>query len=337
MKRAIGIVVVGVVLLAAGCAWYLRSPLAINSVTDVYIPKGSSVFKATQVVQQSHCIRHPLLFRLMLSAWCRLNSSTIYAGSYRFNVTNTHFQLLRALLSGKQVLKVRVTFPEGLPSWRFASILQKNVGIDSAAFMKEMMNDSLIKALGIQATSLEGYLKPDTYEYFWKQPTQEIIEGLVSQQNKLWNEKFQADALQQGKTRAEVMTMASIVEAETPQADERARVAGVYENRLAKGMRLEADPTVQYAIGPEARWLSLADLRFESPYNTYLHSGLPPGPINNPGELSIAAALHPEVNSYYFFCAKGDRSNSHYFSSTINEHHVNVMRYRHNLSLSHQD
>ncbi len=334
MKKVFALLAIVGFILCGSLGYYLFLPLQSSAATtDIYVPRGASVAKAAAVVEQSKLVRFPSLFRLILKLSCRIGNGTIYSGAYRFSSSHTHLQLLRALLSGKQALKVRVTFPEGISAPRFASLLQKNVGVDSASFMKLMRSDSLISALGVQANSLEGYLMPDTYEYYWKQPAADIIEALVSRQTRIWQERFESLALQQGKTRKEVLTLASIVEAETPQADERPRVAGVYLNRLAKGMRLEADPTVQFALG-ESRRVLLSDLEVQSPYNTYLHNGLPPGPINSPSVQSIEAALNAEEHGYYFFCAKGDGSNRHSFAASSAEHAVNVLRYRRNRRMA---
>jgi UPF0755 protein len=222
-----------------------------------------------------------------------------------------------------------VTFPEGITVNRFSAILKKNLGVDSLEFITLANSDSLLNAWNIGAPSFEGFLKPDTYEFYWQQPAIDILRFLVQQQNKLWQEKFASRALQQGKSRLEILTLASIVEAETPRPEERARIAGVYHNRLEKGMKLEADPTVQYSIG-ETRRLRYKDLEYKDIYNTYVHTGLPPGPINSPSASSIEAALNPEENSYYFFCAKGDGSNTHSFATSASEHAVNVLQYRRN-------
>ncbi len=334
MKKLVVMLCIGLLGSVLFVAVYLFLPLPLSGATDIYIPRGSTVVKAGILVQQKKLTRMPVVFRLLLRAAAAFSGGTVYSGAYRFTADHTPVHVLRALLSGKQALKVRVTFPEGISARRFASILQRTAGVDSSRFMQYIVSDSLMQSLGITAHSLEGYLSPDTYEYYWNQPAEDIVEALVSRQTKLWKERFEGKALQQGKTRNDVLTLASIIEAETPQADERPRVAGVYLNRLDRGMKLEADPTVQYALGGESRRVLLSDLEVQSPYNTYLHSGLPPGPINNPSAQSIEAALNPEAHGYLFFCAKGDGSNTHSFASSSAEHQVNVLRYRRNRRLA---
>lgn len=309
---------------------YLNSSLPINDTADVYIPPQTSVSRAAALTSNAHIVRQPFLFKVLLRGYCMVSGGTVYAGAYRFSGQHSHWQVLKALLTGKQVFKVKTTFPEGINAYRFASILHKNIGIDSAEFIRLVFSDSVKKHYGIEAPSLEGYLMPETYYFYWKQPAADVLDFLINEQNKLWKERFEQAAIAQGKTRNEILSLASIVEAETPQADERARVAGVYSNRLNKGMKLDADPTVQYALGGITRRLTYNDLEIESPYNTYRKIGLPPGPINSPGASSIEAALHPESNSYIYFCAKGDGSNRHSFAVTSAEHQVNVLRYRKN-------
>ncbi len=337
MKRLLLMLLSAVLVVGIGVVWYSLEPLAIHEPTDVFIPRGASPQKAAQAVAHARMVRMPNLFSFLLRLACKFSGGVIYSGSYRFTADNNHLQLFRALLSGKQALKVRVTYPEGISAVRFASISQKQIGLDSAAFMSCVHQDSLCTTLGVDAHSLEGYMMPDTYEFYWKEPVEDVVGTLVRHQNKIWQEKFEKQALDQGKSRLEVLTLASIIEAETPSADERSRIAGVYVNRLEKGMRLEADPTVQYAIGGDSRRLYYTDLDVESPYNTYRHTGLPPGPINSPSTESIMAALNPESHSYIFFCAKGDGSRSHSFARTSEEHRVNVLRYRKNRRLAEKD
>lgn len=329
VRRILFIGLILIMLTGAYTAWYVFSPLPVKQTADVYIPSGSSVTKSVSLVQQQHIINHPTLFKLLLRVYCTITGKNVYAGTYRFTSEHSHAHVLRALVSGKQALTVKVTFPEGITAAKFASILKKEIGTDSTEFMAYIHSDSLKQTLNITSPSLEGYLMPNTYEFFWKQPEKDIVLFLIGEQQKIWETRFEQECRTKGKTRNEILTLASIVEAETPQPTERARVAGIYTNRLNRGMKLDADPTVQYALG-ESRRLLYNDLTINSPYNTYMNIGLPPGPINNPSPSSIDAALHPEQNNYIYFCAKGDGSNTHSFAVTATEHQVNVMRYRKN-------
>ncbi len=166
---------------------------------------------------------------------------------------------------------------------------------------------------------------PDTYNFFWKQRPADVLNRLLDAQERVWRE---VSATSDAKiNRHEILTMASIVEAETPLTDEKKSVAGLYFNRLEKGMKLEADPTVQFALGSQKK-LTYKDLEVDNSYNTYRNAGLPPGPINSPGKAAIEAAISPEKNDYLFFVAAGDGSGGHIFSKNFAEHKKAVALYR---------
>ncbi|MGH2575158.1 MAG: endolytic transglycosylase MltG, partial [Ignavibacteria bacterium] len=223
-----------------------------------------------------------------------------------------------------------VTIPEGLNISQIARLLNRYIIIDSAKFVNETFNDSLIKVLGVDAINLEGFLFPDTYQFSFSGDftREKVIVKIMFEQ---FRKKFNAEMYKEMKSKKmklkDVITMASIIEGETRHLPEMKTISGVYYNRLRKGMRLEADPTVQYALpnGPKRR-LTYNDLKYPSPYNTYLNRGLPPGPINNPGLNSITAALHPEKHKYLYFVAKGD--GTHKFAESYDEHKKNVEEYR---------
>jgi UPF0755 protein len=173
---------------------------------------------------------------------------------------------------------------------------------------------------------LEGYLMPNTYQFYWQTDEEEIIKIIVQEFWKVYNDTFIRRTESLGLTVNEVITMASIVEAETNIASERAVVAGVYYNRIKRKMLLQADPTIQYLLDDGPRRLKYKDLQIESPYNTYRNVGLPPGPVNNPGRDAIIAALYPANHSYLYFVASG--GGGHLFSSNYSKHQSAVQKYR---------
>ena len=177
---------------------------------------------------------------------------------------------------------------------------------------------------------LRCHIENPAYDFFYNSNVEKVANLLFETQEILWNSKFDESAKRMGWSKYEVLTLASIIEAETPLVTERTRISGVYHNRLRKKMRLQADPTVQYIVGGKDR-LSYRDLKKVSPYNTYLYAGLPPGPINSPGESSIYAALNPEQNDYIYFVAFGDGTNRHQFARTLREHKAYSAKYRKNL------
>jgi UPF0755 protein len=175
-------------------------------------------------------------------------------------------------------------------------------------------------------TYLEGYLLPDTRDFRYDATEAQVLERLVAEMLAVFTPEYRRRLDVINFSLHQLLTMASLVEGETRVAEERARVAGVYYNRLRRGMLLQADPTIQYIIPDAPRRLLYSDLAINSPYNTYMYRGLPPGPVNNPGREAIHAALHPEEHGYYYFVADG--SGGHRFSRNYDEHLKAVAAYR---------
>jgi UPF0755 protein len=238
-------------------------------------------------------------------------------GTYEFRPNETPVDILGRLMSG-DVLTTDVTVPEGFTIWDIAGSFGP-ADIDSTDMLSALTNEGFKNRRRIEAPSLEGYLFPDTYKVRWGAEPGEVVEMMLAR----LDDVFDADKLQRainiGMTPHEVLTLASIIEAETRVPEERALVSAVYHNRLARNMRLEADPTVAYAMGGYKGRLLYADLEIDSPYNTYKRRGLPPGPICSAGEASIGAALYPDSTSRaLYFVARGD--GSHIFSRTLRDH-----------------
>lgn len=303
-------------LLAIAAYLWLRTPGSV----EWWIPPGSSTRAALEIAARSSSVRFPQLFVALGLAYARLTGSTVYAGTHQLEGRRRYGELLQALFSGTYVRRVRLTIPEGLTVEQIASLLQRKAGVDSARFVALAFSDSLARRWGIPIASVEGYLMPDTYEFFWRHPAEDVLERLLRAQAQLWERRFRPYAEQRGISRHEALTLASIIEAETPHADERHRISGVFWNRLRRGMPLQADPTTAYALGKPGRPLSRSELRFPHPYNTYTVTGLPPGPINNPGASAIEAALMPEEHDFLYFVLRPDSSRRHVFSRTYREH-----------------
>jgi UPF0755 protein len=297
----------------------------------INIPKNTTIGNVIGIFNEQGLLKPPWFFKNAVKIYSRFTGEGIYAGSYMFEKGNTNFEILYSIFTGKQLCTVKVTFPEGIRLQKYASILTHKLSIDSAGFMQYVMSDSLLKANSIPEESVEGYFMPNTYEFYWKEPIREIVSRLMDAQNQVWRTKFERNAEEEGRTRYEILTLASIIEAETPVDDEKARISGVYYNRLKYSMPLQSDPTVQFALGNHKSRILFKDLDIESPYNTYKHLGLPPGPINSPGIKSIGAALFPENNNYLYFVAIGDGSGRHSFARTAAQHSYNVQAYRKNL------
>jgi UPF0755 protein len=238
-------------------------------------------------------------------------------GRYEFPEGESAREILDAMLKGRTKDDF-FTVPEGYTVTEIAHEAHLKLGMDSAAFVAATRDSALRNRLGLPGRdhSIEGYLFPDTYRVVFGASAAQLVGQMVDRFEAVWDTAWDARARDLGLTRNQVMTLASIVEAEALRPSERRTIAGVYWNRLQRRppMRLQADPTVIYALGHHVNRVLLRDLKVKSPYNTYLHAGLPPGPIGSPGRQSILAALWPEHHDFYYFVARPD--GSHMFSRT---------------------
>lgn len=297
----------------------------------VTIEKNSSVSLIVKTFNKYGVLEPDWLFIPLVKIYTELTGSKVQFGKYKFSAENTNLDILKAIFSGKQLSIVRVVFPEGIQLTDFATVAKRKLNLDSSEFIRLCHDDSLIKANKILASSLEGYLMPDTYEFFWEEKPINVINRLLQEHNRVWQANFSEKAKNSKFTKHQILTLASIIEAETSVKSERPRVSGVYYNRLKLNWNLESDPTVQYAIGKRKK-LSYSDLEFDSPYNTYLYKGLPPGPINSPSKSSISAALNPENHNFLFFVAVGDKSGVHQFSTNFKQHLKYKSQFKRNQS-----
>jgi UPF0755 protein len=316
-----------VLLIAAGAAaWLVFTPFGPASETFVELEKGSSTLQMGRKLEAAGVVRSQFAFDLV--RWWKRGS--LKAGEYRFDhpaaVTEVYARINRG-----DVYTRTVVIPEGSNLFEIAARLeQAGLGTRQEFLEGAARETSLVADLDPQATSLEGYLFPDTYHFPRKFTAAQICTAMVR--------RFRVVAGQiglvglKGNVHA-VVTMASLVERETAVAAERPLVAGVFENRLAKKMPLMTDPSVIYGLELDGRWrgaIYASDLKLDTPYNTYLHTGLPPGPVANPGLRSLKAAMEPTKSNYLYFVAAGaDPQGRSRFASSIEEHAKNVADYRH--------
>lgn len=247
-------------------------------------------------------------------------------GKYSFETGVTNYEILMSLKNGESTVNSSIAMLEGLRAKVYARILKRHINIDSSRFIEICKDTSLIGIHPHNASSLEGYLMPDTYNFSWQDDERVIVEQMVGEFRKFFVDSLQRRMKELKYDLNDVLTMASIVEGEAVHDDERPIIAGVYYNRLRIRMPLQADPTVLYAVSDYSRRLSTKDLQVKSPYNTYLRYGLPPGPINNPGKQSILAALYPAKHKYLYFVS--DYNGRHRFARDYNEHLKNVRLHR---------
>lgn len=247
------------------------------------------------------------------------------AGEYEFPQGTTTVGALRMLESGRVRLHP-VLHPEGATVAEFARTIERQ-GLASADDVLRAASDpAFLRSVGIEAASLEGYVFPDTYYFTRGLSAEQMLARTVQRLRAKLTPDIVARARERGLDVHALLTLASIVEREAVVQDERRLISAVFWNRLQLGMPLQADPTVQYAVGKERRALTRADLASEHPFNTYTHTGLPPGPIASPGLAVVEATLDPAPVNYLYFVASDDHR--HQFSTTVTEHNAAVARYR---------
>lgn len=282
----------------------------------VKIPAGTTFGQVSDSLYQKKLIRSKRLFQLL--GILTGKDQEIRSGLYRVPHEFSSWQILSYLTEGNNVT-VKVTIPEGITCAKIAGILESSIEIDSTKFMMLAKDSAFARSMGVDVYSLEGYLMPETYYFDWQMSEREIVKFLVGKTLSIFNSDSVQNQLNKlDKSINEILTLASIIEGEVQVDSERVIVSSVYHNRLKRGWRLQADPTIQYILPGEPRRLTYRDLDIDSPYNTYKYSGLPPSPINNPGKKSILAALYPEETNYLYFVATGD--GGHRFSRTSSEH-----------------
>jgi len=233
------------------------------------------------------------------------------------------------LIFGGRIHLEPVTIPEGLTGQEMAGLLRPGDADGAAAFLRAFLDVGLIADLDPRAKDLEGYLFPNTYHMPRKVAEADLVAAMVAEFRSVFDEEHRRRAAELGMSVRDAVTLASLIEEEAALPDERPLISAVFHNRLKIGMKLDCDPTIAYALKREGRYtgrLLFRDLKLDSPYNTYLHAGLPPGPISNPGRSSLDAALHPAPVDFLYFVAKGD--GAHAFNRTLGEHLDAVKRFR---------
>jgi UPF0755 protein len=250
------------------------------------------------------------------------------AGEYEFAFPASGKDVLFKIFRGRIYLHP-VTVPEGLTGDEIAGVLAAQAGVEPGAFRSAFQQTSPVTEWDARAVNLEGYLFPDTYLVPRKVTAGEFVDAMVGEFRKVFHEGWRKRAAELGLSVRDVVILASLIEKETGLPAERPLVSAVFHNRLRLGMKLDCDPTVIYGLKLEDKYsgrLLSRDLAYPSAYNTYVHSGLPPGPICNPGRQALEAALYPATESYLYFVAQGD--GSHHFSRSFAEHRQAVQRYQ---------
>lgn len=290
----------------------------------LFVSKGDTWDQIVDSLEGRSIIRNRSWFEFVVKM--SRKSPQVHVGKYEFKSGVSNSELFNNLRLGKSIVPIAVTLKEGRRAESFSRTLGRMLHIDTLRFMSLVKDESFAHTLGVEANNLEGYLCPNTYNFQWQTDEEEIIKRLVHQTEKIFDDSLRARAAEMKMTIHQVLTFASLIEGEAVLDSERATISGVYHNRLRKGMKLQADPTIQFIIPGPPRRVHYNDLFIKSPYNTYLNQGLPPGPINNPRAASVIAALYPEHHNYIYFVANG--KGGHWFSSSYAEHMNYVRKFR---------
>lgn len=283
---------------------------------EIRVLPGEYLRDVEKTLVQTGLLKHPHLFRWV--AVLTHKDRKVQAGRYLFDQGMSVAAILHKL-SHAEFEVTRLIIPEGYMLYEISSAARREVEIDSAQFCNLARDTSFVRGMGINAPSLEGYLFPDTYLLSWPLSSRELAKQMVDRFREIYDRDVARYARDAGLSVNEIVTLASIIQAEAQDQSEMARISAVYHNRMKKGLRLEADPTVAYALGGVRRGLHYSDLRVRSPYNTYRTKGLPPGPICSPGLSALVAAVRPMpgCDDLYFVA---DGTGLHLFSKTHEEH-----------------
>lgn len=317
----------GVLALIFG-AWlliYAKAPIDAVKVRTVLvdIPTGTSLIKVAQLLDAAGLVENKLLFFGLVGV--KGGTRSIRAGEYEFATSLSPSELVDKLING-DIKYYRVTIFEDYSLKEIAARLKDNKLIDEKAFLKLAEDKEFLSSLGIQAPSIEGYLFPDTYFLNRSMSTRQIMRAMLDRFWSVITPEMINQAAKKGLNPHQFVTFASLVGKESGNSSEKPMIASVFYNRMKKGMPLQSDPTAVYDLKNFNGKILRSHYKRESPYNTYVIRGLPPGPIANPGLDSFRAVLNPASVDYLYFVSQKD--GSHFFSSSLNAHNNAVVRFR---------
>jgi len=323
-SRFIELLIIGICSLILILVFEIFIPSLKEEKVSVIIPLNTGSKEIANILFQQKIIKNKSLFIFISRILGK--EKHLKAGRYEFTPSDNMLDVLNKLGRG-QISICRLTIPEGLPWWKIADLLTRNKVIKREDFVNLIKEPQIFKdevSFSLPENTLEGYLYPDTYYFTGRETPKEVIKKFIL--------RFEEEIIPLYKKRRsklslkEIVTLASIIEKEAKVSFEKPIISAVFYNRLQKGMKLRADPTIKYAMGNFQEKLTYEDLKISSSYNTYLYYGLPPTPICNPGKESIYAALYPASVDYLYFVAKGD--GTHKFSKTYKEHLIAIYKYQ---------
>ncbi len=329
-RKIIDLFLITLIVAHLGVSYYLsrqmNREMPVTGSVFIKIKKGETATAIGHNLKQNGLLAAAGAFRLAYSLY--FSPRYLRAGEYLIESPSSPKKIMLQMIAG-QVYLHAITIPEGLTIKEIGEILEAKSFPYEGSFQEACRNVRLISDLDPEASDLEGYLFPETYYLPAEISAEEIVRVMVERFKKVFHERYLARANELKMSVRDVITLASLIEKETARAEEKPLVSAVFHNRLRLGMKLDCDPTIIYALKLEDRFdgnIRLKDKALDSPYNTYLYRGLPPGPICNPGLDSIEAALYPAPVDYLYFVSRND--GSHVFSRSYQEHQKAVIRYQ---------
>lgn len=291
----------------------------------IYIHSGASYEEVKQSLKDEGFIKDITSFDLLAKE--AKYPEHVRAGKYHIKKGMSNFNIVRMLRSGRQT-PVKLVIKKLRTQQDFINLVSTHLEADSNVLRHMMRDPVYLDQYGLDSNTFMCAVMPNTYEFYWNTDADKVFRKIARQYVHFWNDNRKQQARQLGLNPREVITVASIVEEESNKNDEKPNIASVYLNRLRKGMKLQADPTAKFAYGDfMLKRITSVQTSYESPYNTYQVTGLPPGPICTPSEKSIDAVLNASRTDYLFFCAKEDFSGYHNFAATLKEHSENARKY----------
>lgn len=332
-KIAIWIVSILVTMSIAGII-YLRNgifkPFQLEEPAYIYIDNEKNFEDVIKQLQEKAGLPSEKLFRLIAE---RMNYiDNIKTGRYAVKDGMTMPELIRTLRSGNQT-PVNLTFNNIRTKEALAGRISQQLMLDSITLIDALNDSATVSALGFDTHTIPAMFIPNTYQVYWDTGVSNFLSRMKREYNVFWNDNRKAMAEKTGLSPIQISILASIVEEEATYVEEYSTIAGLYLNRLRKGIKLEADPTIKFAIGDfSLQRILFEHLTVDSPYNTYKHTGLPPGPIRIPSIKAIDSTLNPTKHNYLYMCAKEDLSGKHNFAENFAQHAINAARYRNALN-----
>jgi len=341
MKRKL-IVIIAILLVIAAIvggfyAYHIYKNMYTSNViipdkgeVHLYLPSNASYSELTDSLLALNVLQDADGFQWL--AGKKSLPETFSSGHYILRDGMSNNEIINTIRAGRQV-PVKVVFHNVRTVEELAGIISGQLELDSAGMASLLNDNNYISSLGYTKETIPALFIPNTYEFYWTTNAEEFISRMQKEHDRFWNESRMEKAVRAGLSPIEISTLASIIDEETSKNDEKSKIAGVYINRLKRGIPLQADPTIKFALGdPTIKRVLSSYLTIDSPYNTYKNAGLPPGPIRIPSIAAMEAVMNYQKHEYLYFCAKADFSGYHAFAKTLTQHLRNAKKYQQALN-----